>query len=51
MRGCRYLSREILSGRMPIHVQAFRPEGALGNIVDLTLIGNVNGAPFLSVKR
>jgi hypothetical protein len=36
---------------MSVHVEAFGPKGALRDIVDLSLKGDIDGLPFLSVKR
>jgi hypothetical protein len=36
---------------MPIHVKAFQPEAALRDLIDSSLKSNINGIPFLSVKR
>jgi len=36
---------------MPIHVKALQPETALRDLIDSSLKSNINGIPFLSVKR
>jgi hypothetical protein len=51
VRGRGNLSCEILACGMSIHVKAFGPKGALRDIVDLSLKCDIDGPPFLSIKR
>jgi hypothetical protein len=44
------LSGKILACRMSVHVKAFGPEGALRDIVDLSLKGDIDGSTILSIK-
>jgi hypothetical protein len=45
------LSRKILTCGMSVHVKAFGPEGALRDIINLSLKGDISGPTVLSIKR
>jgi hypothetical protein len=51
VRRSRKLSGEVFPGGMSVHVKAFRPETAVGNIIDLPMGSNVDRVPVFSIKR
>jgi len=51
MGSCRNFSAQVLASGMPFHVKAFGPERTLGDIIDLSMKGDIRRVSILAAKR